>query len=230
MTDETETLHHTPNHCSKRYPFSSAAPREDTTQAPIPITDETAGDQDEVWSGLVNRVKAGDRSAMAELYLILFERIRFSLCQHGHAQDLDDRIHDAFLIAVQSIQRGHLRDPRCLIAFVRTIGRRAVSLGIRRTVRAREDSLDVAFGAISDLRADPEKSLMLRQNAELLRQTLDSMSSRDREVLFRFYVEEQSQVRICDEMRLSLTQFRLLKNRAKARFGDRGRTVLRPHP
>jgi hypothetical protein len=37
---------------------------------------------------------------------------------------------------------------------------------------------------------------------------------------------EQTQEEICKEMRLSETQFRLLKSRAKARFGELGRKRL----
>src|SRR6266851_4698063 len=47
-----------------------------------------------------------------------------------------------------------------------------------------------------------------------------------REILTRFYLYEQSQDQICSEMGLTLTQFRLLKSRAKGRFGELGRKRL----
>ena len=51
------------------------------------------------------------------------------------------------------------------------------------------------------------------------------VSRRDREILQRFYVLEQSQAQICAEMELSYNQFRLLKSRAKARFGELGKRL-----
>ena len=54
-----------------------------------------------------------------------------------------------------------------------------------------------------------------------------NVSARDREILTRFYLLNQSQEQICDEMGLNNTQFRLLKSRAKARFGELGRRTLR---
>jgi hypothetical protein len=54
------------------------------------------------------------------------------------------------------------------------------------------------------------------------------MPDKDREILDRFYVQEQLPERICDEMKLSITQFRLLKSRAKARFGAAGKKRLHP--
>jgi DNA-directed RNA polymerase specialized sigma24 family protein len=53
---------------------------------------------------------------------------------------------------------------------------------------------------------------------------LNSLPKRDREVLARFYLEEQRPERICREMGLSETQFRLVKSRAKARFGELGKS------
>jgi RNA polymerase sigma-70 factor, ECF subfamily len=55
---------------------------------------------------------------------------------------------------------------------------------------------------------------------------LASLSQRGRDILERFYLKEQTQEQICQEMSLSETQFRLLKARAKARFGEIGRKKL----
>jgi DNA-directed RNA polymerase specialized sigma24 family protein len=52
------------------------------------------------------------------------------------------------------------------------------------------------------------------------------MSRRDRDILTRFYLHEQSQEQICQDMNISETQFRLLKSRAKARFGEMGKKKL----
>ncbi len=47
---------------------------------------------------------------------------------------------------------------------------------------------------------------------------MNRMRPRDREVLVRFYVQEQDAAEICRTMDLTETQFRLLKSRAKARL------------
>jgi DNA-directed RNA polymerase specialized sigma24 family protein len=61
-------------------------------------------------------------------------------------------------------------------------------------------------------------------------QVLRSISPRDREILTRFYLYEQTQEQICREMDLTETQFRLLKSRAKARFAELGRRQLSSNP
>jgi DNA-directed RNA polymerase specialized sigma24 family protein len=57
-------------------------------------------------------------------------------------------------------------------------------------------------------------------------EVLRSLSRRDRDILTRFYLHEQSPEEICQDMGLSETQFRLLKSRAKARFGEMGKKKL----
>ncbi len=88
---------------------------------------------------------------------------------------------------------------------------------------------------ISDWKNNPEQNLLARQRTEIARRVFNGVSRRDREILRRFYLLEQPQERICAEMGLSYNQFRLLKSRAKARFGklgqrlaDGGAPVLRP--
>ena len=80
--------------------------------------------------------------------------------------------------------------------------------------------------SIADHSSNPEETAISEQRAAIMRQVLDEISERDREILTRFYIQEQPQEVICEEMGLSETQFRLLKSRAKARFGELGRRKL----
>jgi DNA-directed RNA polymerase specialized sigma subunit len=68
---------------------------------------------------------------------------------------------------------------------------------------------------------------MIRQRAEIAKKVLRGISERDREILHRFYVEEQTPDQICGEMGLSFNQFRLLKSRAKKRFGTLGQRLAK---
>ncbi len=175
------------------------------------------------WKELVDRIRLGDTVAMEELYRLFSKGIRFYLCRQLGPQELDDRVHDTFLIVVQAIQREELREPERLMGFVRTIVRRQVAAYIERAVQSRRERLDLEAGvSIADSIRDPEESAMIHQKSELMEQVLLGLSKRDREILTRFYLDEQPQEQICKEMRLTETQFRLLKSRAKTRFGELG--------
>ncbi len=179
------------------------------------------------WPALVARIRARDESGLEDLYRVFSKGIRFYLCRQLGPQELDDRVHDAFLIVVQAIQRGDLREPERLMGFVRTVVRRQVAAHIDQVVHSRKEEVDLEIGSrVADLRHNPEHSASDHQRAELMTGVLRALSPKDREVLTRFYLHEQSQEQICEEMSLSETQFRLLKSRAKARFGELGRKKL----
>jgi RNA polymerase sigma factor (sigma-70 family) len=179
------------------------------------------------WSRLVERIQAGDPSGLEELYGIFTTGIRFHLCRQLGPQDLDDKVHDAFLAITQSIRRGDLREPERLMGYVRTIVRRQVAGHIGVAVDARQNQVDVDQGAfLRDYQPDPERKAIERQNADLAMRVLNSLPRRDREVLTRFYLKEQTPRQICRDMNLTETQFRLTKSRAKARFTELGRARL----
>lgn len=187
---------------------------------------ETGGDSvDPSWSDLVKRIRTGDPSGMEELYVVFSKGIRFYLWRQLGPQDLDDKVHDVFLIIAQSIQKGELREPDRLMGYVRTIVRRQVAAHIDTAVQARRNQAGLDAGLrLSDHHPDPERSAIERQNAQLAMRILGSLSKRDREVLTRFYLKEQPPGQICREMDLTETQFRLIKSRAKARYGELGKS------
>ncbi len=180
------------------------------------------------WVDLVDKIKQNDQSAMEELYGVFSKGIKFYLCGQLGPQEMDDKVHDTFLIVVQAIQRGELREPERLMGFVRTIVRRQVAAHIDQTVRRRNyDGVDVNGQGVKDSSRDPEQAAMDKQREALAIKILKSISQRDRDVLTRFYLMEQSQEQICMDMSLTDTQFRLLKSRAKARFTGLGKRCLR---
>lgn len=182
----------------------------------------------EDWSPLVEKIQAGDPEGMAELYRVFSRGIRFYLCRQLGAQELDDKVHDTFLIVVQAIQRGELREPARLMGFVRTIVRRQVASYIEAAVQTRRDVTEIESGvSVVDAKRNPEEKVIGKQEVALMVEILKNMPERDRDILTRFYLHEQSQEQICEGMCLTDTQFRLLKSRAKAKFGEMGRKQLK---
>jgi len=150
--------------------------------------------------------------------------IRYYLCRQLGSQELEDKVHDTFLIVVQAIRRGDLREPERLMGFVRTVVKRQVAAHIEQVIQSRRDfqPLDQG-GGVSSRAGSPEDDSIERQEAEIMETCSGRFSGRDREILTRFYLLEQPQEQICAEMQLTETQFRLLKSRAKTRFGELGR-------
>jgi RNA polymerase sigma factor (sigma-70 family) len=179
------------------------------------------------WIELVERIKANESAGLEELYGIFSKGVRFYFCRQLGPQDLEDKVHDSFLIVVSAVRRGELREPERLMGFVRTIIRRQVAAYIDQVVHSRKQQAELDSGrAVADLKRNPEQVAIEQQQEATAKKVLQGISRRDREILTRFYLLEETQDQICAGMNLSETQFRLLKSRAKARFGDLGRRKL----
>jgi RNA polymerase sigma-70 factor, ECF subfamily len=216
-------------------PSEGATPPDDGPNAldaaPVPTLEETPSAEASAayaeCAELVGRIQSGQTDGMAELYQLFSKGIRFYLCRQLGPQELDDKVHDTFLVVVQAIRRGELREPQRLMGFVRTIVRRQVAAHIDRVVHSRREQVDLdSTIRIADPHGNPEDAAIFRERVELITRVLEELSGRDREILTRFYLQEQNQDQICSQMALTETQFRLLKSRAKARFGELGRKKL----
>jgi RNA polymerase sigma factor (sigma-70 family) len=189
---------------------------------PAPPPPDPASEVD--WFDLVCRIQKNEKEALEELYTLIAKGIKILIVRQLGRQEVDDRVHDTFLLVVQSIQRGDLREPERLIAFARTIVRRRISQYIEKSAISRRESLTgEATSWVPGGDATPEEAAIQAQTEDIMLGVLRSLSRRDREILTRFYLLEQSAEKICLEMELTETQFRLLKSRAKARFGEEGR-------
>lgn len=171
------------------------------------------------WRAVVERIHAGDLAGEEILYRNLSTGARFFLQRRLGTQDVEDRVHDVFVIVVEAIRRGELREPERLMGFVRTVLNRQLNLEISRIIRARKTSLDLESAShLTAGHPTPEQQAATHQKVALMKQLLSKMNHREFEVLTRFYLCEQPPERIRMEMALTQTQFDLLKSRAKARL------------
>jgi RNA polymerase sigma-70 factor (ECF subfamily) len=171
------------------------------------------------WKATLQRIQDGDPLEEEVLYRNLASGMRFLLRRRLQPDEVEDRLHDVYLIVLKAIRRGDIREPEHLMAFARTVLNRQVSIEIGRVIRRRTDSLDVESAAeLKTEDASPEEQAVEHQKVEIMKQVLREMNERDFDVLARFYLSEQSRDQICKEMRLTETQFNLLKARAKGRL------------
>jgi RNA polymerase sigma-70 factor, ECF subfamily len=179
-------------------------------------------------SMLVARIRSGDGGAMREFYDSFCNRTSGYLRQRLGTQDVADLTHDVFLTVVEAILRNELNDPARLMGFVRTVLQRKIAAHLRVTIRRRKYEKDITEQFwIADSSVHPDRELEFRERTQLMRHVLDSLSRKEREILDRFYLQEQSAMQIRTEMQLTGTNYRVLKSRAKAKFGKTGQHWLR---
>ena len=176
------------------------------------------------WTAIVDRILNDDETAERELCDNLSRGLRLLVARRlDECPEVDDVVNDVLATTVNNIRRGMLTEPTRLAGYVQSIAKHKVAHCICERVRSRTSDVSIEDVVVVDRRENPEESAISAERFQIVRATLNSLSSRAREILTRFYVDEQPPEQICAEMRLTETQFRLLKSRAKARFGMVGR-------
>jgi RNA polymerase sigma-70 factor (ECF subfamily) len=196
-----------------------SAPVLPTEKAPEQSTDQ--GD-----SSLVMAISQGS-NRQDQLYLRYRRPLLQVFLQRRIARDVaQDLLQRTFLQAIKKIRAEGLEDPSKLGGY---LYRTACNLATAywRGELARRRDMDTEL--LSNLR-DETLSLEERVDHELLAKCVRSLMmhlpmARDREVLLRFYINEEPKESICRSLDLSDLQFNQVLWRARQRFGE----ILRKH-
>jgi RNA polymerase sigma-70 factor (ECF subfamily) len=185
----------------------------------------TAAESLPIFSSVLARMHRNDAEAAEDLSRLLLPGLRIVVRTRVNPQDVEDVVQDTMVDVLSAIRNGQLHNPEALAAFSRTVAVRkcAACIGVLVNHRSRF-SREETIAAVSP-QPNPEQSAMESQKLAAARAVLSELSPKDREILRRFYLDEQSPETICAEMGLSFTQYRLLKSRAKAKFGEKGRSL-----
>ena len=131
---------------------------EETIPSANPEPGEPENPASTEWAKLVESIRAGDQEAMTQLYATFGRGVRYYLSRQLGAQEIDDKVHDTFLVVLGAIQRDELREPERLMGFVRTVVRRLVATHIDHLVEERKERTDLEDGFLmADDRVDPER-------------------------------------------------------------------------
>ena len=170
------------------------------------------------WSEFVEQIRSGNEQSMDGVYAAVSDCARAGLIRSVDPQSVDDHVQEVLIIVLGAIRRGELRDPECLKGFVRTVTRRQASLYIRGAIARRRRIVEIELAhPASPSGESPEARLAFRERVAAVKAALEKLCARDRDILLRFYYQDQKSEHICREMRLSATQFRLYKSRALAK-------------
>lgn len=170
---------------------------------------------------IVSLIQAGDPRGEELLYTVFTRGLRYLAIRKLGYEEADEVVHDTFIALAQKIKEGALREPAALFKYARTILERMIG---NRYSERRKWQRDVDFEVVATTHADdaptPEMALEATMKTKVMQQGLSSLRPREREILVRFYLQEQDQDRIRREMNLTDTQYRLLKSRSKQKLGE----------
>jgi RNA polymerase sigma-70 factor, ECF subfamily len=131
-----------------------------------------------------------------------------------------DILQDAAVTTLEKLRRGEIADPENLGGYLYR-----VALNHLRNHRRKDRSTLSSPEALGELRASEDhvewEFVWGRQWATAARRMLEEMPvARDREVLVRFYLDDEDREKICRELRLSEEHFNRVIFRARNRFRE----------
>lgn len=170
---------------------------------------------------LVRRIESGDRAAEAELVELYSRGIGYLLRHLTGDRALADDLHqETFRAVLEAMRRGDLREPEKLTGFIRATAKNLARAERRRWLR-RGSPVPVEEIELADPAAGQLSQAVRAQDRLRVRALLGELrSDRDRELLLRHYLAEESKESICARLGLEGAQFNLLLHRARQRFRE----------
>ena len=180
------------------------------------MSDSTA----HIAAGLAERVTRGDTAA-EEALVKRFQRgvMQILLSETPDRELARDLAQETFVIVIQRLRSGPLDDPLRLAAYVAQTARNLLIAENRRFVRRRTRLDPDAVDAAADDTAHQELAREADSAAGVVRKLLAQLKSeRDRQVMVRFYLDEEPKASICKDLHLSDLQFNQVLFRARDRL------------
>jgi len=194
----------------------------------LPAPEGTGGAGDEP-ARLVARIQAGDRAAEAELVARFSHGLLLMLRRLVQNQALADDLHQETLsLVLEKIRRAEVREPEKLAGFIRSTARNLFIADRRKEARyralddGREEEEGVRPGLIlTDRGPAPLDRVLADEEARQVRRLLDELRfDRDRQLLFRFYLSDDSKEEICADLEIEPERFHKVLFHARERLRE----------
>jgi len=178
-------------------------------------------------AGLVRRIQAGDPAAESELVARFSHGLLLMLRRLAQNPALADDLHQETLaLVLGKIRRGEVREAEKLSGFIRSTARnlfiadrrkearyRAFDEGEEEGLRPLPELADRGPAPLERVLADEEARQVLRLLAEL-------RFDRDRQLLLRFYLSDDSKEEICADLDIEPERFNKVLFHARERLRE----------
>ncbi|HMI53600.1 MAG TPA: sigma-70 family RNA polymerase sigma factor [Candidatus Saccharimonadales bacterium] len=168
----------------------------------------------------VNRLRDGDQPTEKHFVAYFQQLLKIKLRARFLPPDkVEDLTQETFIRVIGALRReGGVRQPERFGAFVNSICNNVVFERHRTT--GRDQPLEETHLEIADRAPDPEKVFVSNQIREQVRDILDDMPRRDRDLLRAIFLEEKEKDEVCQEFGVDRNYLRVCLHRAKERFRE----------
>lgn len=169
------------------------------------------------YTALVTRIINGDATAEEELVALFEEPVSHIIRRIANNTSMvEDFSQDTFLTVIRKIRKGDLRQAESLGSFVAAVARNHTIEQMRVIRRRASEDLGHA-DQVPDTSPDPLKKLQRSAQIDELRDVMKELVPRYRELLLRFYINEEPKEDICADLNLTSAQFDGVLHRARKR-------------
>ena len=169
---------------------------------------------------LVERIRAGDGMAETLFYRRYYKGLLIMLEQRTRDRArAEDLVHDTMVTVLKRLRTDGIEQPERLDPFVQQTAKYIYIGWVHKAEQQNEnrgtmDDNPIEVPTIEDL-------LDREQTRALVRELISQLKvARDRELMHRFYVLDQSKAVICEALGLSAVHFDRVINRARNRFRE----------
>lgn len=167
-------------------------------------------------------MRRNDPAQEAEIHARLLPGLRI-LLRHklGAAAAVDDLVQETMIVVLQHWRSGEIAESVQLIAFARATALHLVA-NLRRADRRRDYlSMEFAHAEEGDLAPSPESLIVDAELAASVRAAVAELPNvRDRHLLWRYYVQDQSKAEICRALAMDVRRFDKVLHRARSRLRE----------
>jgi len=175
---------------------------------------------------LVARILAGEKAAESELVqqysrgvLIILNRAT------GDPSLSEDLSQETFQLTLEKIRGGDIREPERLSGFICSLARNLATDHYRRSRRSEQVDDPEAVEMIAATAPSQLDRVLQAERSMRVRLLLSELAPRDREILRRFYIEEEDKEQICADLKLSSLHFNRVLHRARERYRELYRRI-----
>jgi RNA polymerase sigma-70 factor (ECF subfamily) len=177
-------------------------------------------DERQAATRLASRVAEGDNQAEAEMVKRYSRGLRFLLRRKTRNPELaQDLLQETWAIALVKIRDGGLNDPGRLAGYLCGIANNLAQSERRRVNRQRTSINTEIVNLIPDESSSPFRNVSRAEVCKHVHGVLGELNKeRDREILKRFYVQDEDKASICSYLGVDSTHFNRVLFRARQRL------------
>ena len=168
---------------------------------------------------LVRRIIAGDHVAEKDMIERYNDGMVFMLRHRSKNPALaEDLAQETWRIILEKVRAGDLNDPTKLAAYIIQTAKNQLLMTYRGSYNTKM-SHDVDMDQTLDPAEQPSQLVERMNMAKVVKVLVDELNSpRDRDLIARFYLQEEDKKKICEDFGLSELHFNRVLFRARQRF------------